>query len=70
MSESQPSNEMKKLVFFLVGLAIAGTIVALAVYFTIELPAQMAAGLIAPHNDCYINWMGQGFCDEYPGLVL
>jgi hypothetical protein len=49
MSESQQSDALKKLVLFIVALAILGTIIALALYFGMVLPAQHAA-LTAPTN--------------------
>ncbi|MDD1693471.1 MAG: hypothetical protein LUQ71_01985 [Methanoregula sp.] len=49
MSEAQSSDAMKNLVIFMTGLAIAGTIIALAYYFAVALPIQHAA-LIPPAN--------------------
>jgi len=42
MAEPHQSDALKKLVWFLVGLAILGTIIALVVYYAVELPAQQA----------------------------
>jgi hypothetical protein len=49
MTESQQSDAMKNLVFFIIGLAIAGTVIALAWYFAVVLPVQHAA-LLPPAN--------------------
>ena len=40
MTNAPPSNVLKNLVFFVIVLAVAATIVALAWYFVVELPAQ------------------------------
>jgi hypothetical protein len=50
MTDAQHSDEMKNLVLFIIGLAILGTIIALALYFAVELPALQAAALHAPSN--------------------
>jgi hypothetical protein len=49
MSEAQQSDAMKNLVIFIIGLAIAGTVIALAWYFAVALPVQPAA-LHVPTN--------------------
>ena len=49
MSEAQQSDAMKNLVIFILGLAIAGTVIALAWYFAVALPVQHAA-LLPPAN--------------------
>lgn len=49
MTEAQHSDALKKLVISMIVLAIAGTIIALAVYYAIDLPLQQAA-LHAPAN--------------------
>jgi len=49
MTEAQPSDALKKLVIIIIGMAILGTIIALAMYFAVELPIQQAA-LHAPAN--------------------
>jgi len=49
MSEATQSDAMKNLVKFLVCLAILGTILALAIYFGVILPAQQAM-VYAPMN--------------------
>ena len=43
MSEIQQSDALKKLVLFIIALAIFGTIIALAWYFAVDLPIQQAA---------------------------
>ena len=50
MTEAQSPDAMKKLVMFIIGIAILGTIIALAVYFVVELPAQN--NIKAPSNGC------------------
>ncbi|MEI7434829.1 MAG: hypothetical protein WCJ93_11315 [Methanomicrobiales archaeon] len=50
MSETQQSDAMKNLVIFVIALAIIGTIIALAWYFAVDLPALQAAVLHAPMN--------------------
>ena len=40
MTDAPPSNVLKNLVSFVIVLAVAATIVALAWYFVVELPAQ------------------------------
>jgi hypothetical protein len=50
MSEAQQSDALKKLVIFIVALAILGTLVAFAGYFVVALPLQQAAALQAPSN--------------------
>ena len=49
MSESQQSDALKKLVWFIIALAILGTVVAMLHYFAIDLPIQQVA-LHAPAN--------------------
>ena len=49
LTEAQKSDAMKNLVVFLIVLAIAGTIFALAWYFAVDLPIQQAV-LHAPAN--------------------
>ena len=49
MSEAQQSDALKKLVWFIIALAILGTVVAMLHYFAIDLPLQQAA-LHAPAN--------------------
>ena len=49
MTNAQPPDMMRKLVLFVIGIAILGTIIAMAVYFAVELPAQQAL-LHAPMN--------------------
>jgi hypothetical protein len=50
MTGAQQSDVMKNLVLFILGLAILGTIIALALYFVVDLPAMQAAALHAPMN--------------------
>ncbi len=50
MTNAQPSGAMKKLVLVIIGIAILGTIIALAVYYGVELPAQN--NLKPPGNGC------------------
>lgn len=50
MTEAHQSDAMKNLVLFIIGLAILGTIIAVALYFAVELPAMQAAALNAPTN--------------------
>jgi len=42
MAESLQSDPLKRLVWFMIGLAILGTILALVLYYSVELPAQQA----------------------------
>jgi heme/copper-type cytochrome/quinol oxidase subunit 2 len=49
MSEAQQPDALKNLIWFIIGLAILGTVIALAIYFAVELPARQAA-LTAPAN--------------------
>jgi hypothetical protein len=49
MTHAQQSDAMKKLVWFMIGLAILGTIIALAWYFAVDLPLWQAA-LQVPKN--------------------
>ena len=49
MIEAQQSDALKKLVIFIIVVAIIATIVALVWYFTKELPIQQAA-MYAPMN--------------------
>ena len=42
MTETQQSDALKKLVVSIIVLAVAATIIAVACYFIIELPAQQA----------------------------
>lgn len=58
MSEAQSPDAMKKLVVFITGLAIPGTINALAWYFAVELPVRQAA-LNPPGNSGNYPW---GYC--------
>ena len=61
MSEAQPPAEMRKLVRFMIGLALLGTFIALAAYFMVALPAQAAAGMTAPNNWCVLDPTGHIF---------
>lgn len=49
MTETQHSDALKKLVVFIIALAIIGTVIALVWYFAVELPLQLAA-LLPPAN--------------------
>ncbi len=49
MTKPQLSDVMKKLVLFIIGIAILGTIIALGVYLGVELPSQQTL-LHAPMN--------------------
>ncbi|MFA4859678.1 hypothetical protein [Methanoregula sp.] len=51
MTGAQPSDPMKNLVLFVIGLAILGAIVAFAWYFAVDLPLQ--AALPTPVNGCW-----------------
>ena len=42
MTNAQSPDAMKKLVLFIIGIAILGTIIALAVHYGVEQPAQQA----------------------------
>jgi hypothetical protein len=42
MTDASPSDALRKLVVFIIVLAIAATIIAVALYFIVELPAQQA----------------------------
>ena len=55
MAEIQQSDVMKNLVWFIIGLAIIGTILALVLYYAVELPAQQAV-LNAP---AWNDWIEQ-----------
>lgn len=55
MSETQQSDALKKLVMFIIALAILGTVVAMLHYFAIDLPIQQAA-LHAPANGMMDPW--------------
>jgi len=57
MSEIQQSDALKKLVWFIIALAILGTVIAMIHYFAIDLPLQQAL-LHAPANS------GEGSCDS------
>ena len=51
MAEIQQSDVMKNLVWFIIGLAIIGTILALVLYYAVELPAQQAMLHVPLLND-------------------
>ncbi len=57
MSEAEQSDALKNLVLLMIALAIIGTIIALAWYFTVDLPLQQAAfhapmnGKVVPRMD-------------------
>jgi hypothetical protein len=54
MTEPLQSDALKNLVIFMIALAVLGTILALALYFAVELPLQQAEALQAPMNTkCY-----------------
>ena len=55
MSETQQSDALKKLVMFIIALAILGTVVAMLHYFAIDLPIQQAA-LHVPANGMMDPW--------------
>jgi hypothetical protein len=59
MSEAQSPNEMEKIVKFMIGLALLGTIIAVAAYFMVALPAQTSAGIAAPNNWCHLDPTGR-----------
>ena len=40
MTNAQPPDAMRKLLLLIIGIAILGTIIALAVHYGVELPAQ------------------------------
>ena len=69
MAEPQSSDAMKNLVTIFVALAVVGTLIALAVYFTAVLPAQTAAGLNPPANGmyCQVDFWGRWVCYDRPG---
>ena len=48
MTEAQQPDALKNFVFFIIGVAILGTIIALAWYFAVVLPVQQL--LHAPSN--------------------
>ena len=52
MTETQPSDALKKLVIFIIVVAIVATIFALIWYFTKELPIQQAA----LHTPANLQW--------------
>ena len=54
MTHAQSSDVMKRLILFIIGIAILGTIIALAVYFFVDLSAQQAL-LQAPTNSVLIK---------------
>ena len=54
MSEEQSSDAIRRLVKFMIALAIFGTIISLAVYFVVVVPFQQAA-MMAPANQCVCN---------------
>jgi hypothetical protein len=56
MSEIQQSDALKKLVWFIIALAILGTAVAMLHYFAIDLPIQRAA-LHIPANGMMDPWL-------------
>ena len=51
MAEPHQPDALRNLVWFMIGLAILGTILALVLYYTVKLPAQQAM-LHAPEG----NW--------------
>lgn len=62
MSEAQQTDALKKLVIFIIVLAVVATIVALVLYFAIDLPAQQAA-FHPPLNGHFFRpgpWPGEG----------
>jgi len=42
MADTPTSDTIRNLVWFMIGLAILGTILALVLYYSVELPAQQA----------------------------
>lgn len=50
MSEAQQFNALMKLVLFMVCLAAAGSILAGAHYYAVDLPQQNAIRMVAPTN--------------------
>jgi archaellum component FlaG (FlaF/FlaG flagellin family) len=55
MSEIQQSDALKKLVWFIIALAILGSVIAMLHYFAIDLPIQQAA-LHSPANGMTDEW--------------
>jgi len=51
MAESQQPDALKHLILFMIGLAILGTILALVLYYAVELPAQQALLHVPLLND-------------------
>jgi len=68
MTEAQQSDATKKYFMFIIGLAIMGTILALALYFAVELPNQQAA-LQAPANYGFEPFGGWGYVFEKFGII-
>lgn len=72
MSEGQQSDALRRLVVFVIVPAILGTILALARYYAVELPAQ--AALLHTPRSCYPCPCGfptkcVGGCCRPPGAV-
>ena len=63
MTQAQPPDVMKKHVLFIIAIAILGTIIALAVHYGVELPAQKT--LQAPSN--VVDPNRPGFPNLTPG---
>jgi len=61
MSEAHSSDVMRDLVKFMISLALLGTIIALAAYFMVALPNQVAAGMTTPYNWCVLDPTGHIF---------
>ena len=61
MSEAHSSDVMRDLVKFMISLALLGTIIALAAYFLVALPNQIATGITAPQNWCVLDPTGHIF---------
>jgi hypothetical protein len=50
MSALPQSDSLKRLVLFIIAVAVLGTLLALAWYFAVDLPIQKAAALNVPTN--------------------
>jgi len=42
MAKTPQPDALKQLILFMIGLAVLGTILALVIYYAVELPAQQA----------------------------
>lgn len=67
MTEPRKPDALKKLVLFIIGLAIAATIIAFAWYFAVEIPARMVPlNSGTQERGLLFDYIWDFFCSIFP----